>query len=130
MIFPEIFIVCHCDALYFLAVTWSCCWLRSTAKDLLRAVLRAFIGSYLFLHLALTQQRPLYGAKGREGRNSIHTTQTCTVWWSSSLHITAQFHRSMTDIVCHVCKTGKHFSVPAAYFMLKSVIHAEKLTEQ
>ena len=31
-------------------------------------------GSYLFLHLALTQQRPLYGAKGREGRNSIHRT--------------------------------------------------------
>ena len=84
-------------------------------------------GSYLFLHLALTQQRPLYGAKGREGRNSIHTTQTCTVWWSSSLHITAKFHRSMTDIVCHVCKTGKHFSVPAAYFMLKSVIHAGKI---
>ena len=34
-------------------------------------------GSYLFLHLALTQQRPLYGAKGREGRNSIH--RICTV---------------------------------------------------
>ena len=38
----------HCLSLWCLilsAVTWSCCWLRSTAKDLLRAVLRAFMGA-------------------------------------------------------------------------------------
>ena len=119
------------------AVTWSCCWLCSTAKDLLRAVLRAFMGatsSYTWRSL-----NSVRFMERREGKGETAFTES--VRWSgnsanqmlgpSSLHITAKFHRSMTGIVFHVCAKGRHFCLYSQHTLwLKFVIHAPELTEQ